>query len=113
MTYFDDILREQLRRMPLPMYVNMETAKKAFSSDFASGLSEDSDIRVPWEYETLLEMYATPESAIQTERREKRRIGLLKFICNDCASGEHDNCAGIRKHKSHCDCQHKARRKAS
>ena len=29
------------------------------------------------------------------------------MICKPCSEYNHENCLGIKKHKTHCDCQHK------
>jgi hypothetical protein len=63
-----------------------------------------------WAHDTLLEyQIQDPEGAIAKERTEKRRIGLLKFVCHDCGLGNHEVCKERNKLKrrSDCDCGHK------
>lgn len=74
-----------------------------FSSNFACNLTEENpDLAVPWEYELLLESYRQENGSIRTDYRERREAGLMKFVCEACAGGDHSKCVG----KSHCDCQH-------
>lgn len=82
--------------------MNIENVRN-FSSNFACNLTEENpDLAMPWEYELLLESYRQENGPIRADYRERREAGLMKFVCEACAGGDHSKCVG----KSHCDCQH-------
>lgn len=95
-----------------PIYIRMHTGQRTdgkFSSNFASGLTEDSpDLMVPWEYEQLLSIQDFPHAWYFSENMlSRRKAGKLKFICEKCASSDHENCVGLPNgDRTWCDCQH-------
>lgn len=59
------------------------------------------DIQIPWDYSTFLDLLKGSLD-IQKDRAKRREAGMLKFVCTDCANGDHGPCPG----GTHCDCQH-------
>lgn len=88
--------------------LNNENAKFTVAYPPNTVFTEDGiEFEPRWAYHMLLELYDAEDGPIRASQQEKRKIGMLKFVCNDCAGGNHDPCRG----GTHCDCQHMVSKK--